>query len=163
MAMGPESSGRRVTPISIAAVAAVAVAAESIDNQTPNNSPYVSETRHINEFYNSAFISKAGARLIRIARHPHHTPTHLTPAQIAEKEVSPKEFAAWSKVNICEESGKWHTDYGGLGIMPENWKYYGGEFFSPTVATATPKEQIVVAMRIQENPPDQNGCDPGGW
>jgi hypothetical protein len=87
-------------------------------------------------------------------------------AKIAEREVTPAEFTAWSKVNECEEGGDWHVsgpEYsGGLGISNANWVNYGGEFFTHTAATATPDEQIVVAMRIQKNPPDQNGCD-GSW
>jgi hypothetical protein len=47
-------------------------------------------------------------------------------------------------------------------ISIDNWVNYGGEFFSHTGAEATPDEQIIVAMRIQKNAPDQNGCN-GGW
>jgi hypothetical protein len=91
---------------------------------------------------------------------------HLTPAQIARREVTPEEFREWSKVNVCEESGNWHVEgdeyRGGLGISNRNWVIFGGLKFAPNAAVATPDEQIVVAEHIQPNPPDQNGCD-GGW
>ena len=93
----------------------------------------------------------------------HH---HLTPAEWAAQQVSPAEFRAWKKVNICEEGGDWHVSgskySGGLGISNVNWVAYGGRRFAPTAATATPAEQIVVAERIQPNPPDQHGCT-GAW
>jgi hypothetical protein len=167
MPIRPESSGSRVPHISLAAVSAiVAFTVESIDNQTPNNSHYVSETRHVEEF-NASFEFGKYIRLVRRARHPHHSQTHPTPAQIAAGEVTPEEFAAWSKVNICEESGNWHvrgSKYsGGLGISNENWTAYHKPGYPESAADATPAEQIVVAERIQKNPPDQHGCDPGGW
>ncbi len=90
------------------------------------------------------------------------TTTTLSPAQKAAQQVSASEYAQWSKVNICEESGNWHTPDGGLGILPVNWVYYGGYKYSRNEALATPDEQIVIARRIQPNPPDQNGCD-GPW
>jgi len=86
----------------------------------------------------------------------------LTPAQVAQNEVTPKERVEWSRVNVCEEGGRWHVqgaEYsGGLGISNTNWIAYGGRQFSSTAAFATPDEQIVVAMRIQPNAPDQDGC-----
>ncbi|HVX47889.1 MAG TPA: transglycosylase family protein [Candidatus Saccharimonadales bacterium] len=97
-------------------------------------------------------------------RKPDH---HLTPEEWAARQVSPEEFREWKKVNICEEGGDWHVSgpvySGGLGISNVNWVAYGGRRFAPTGATATPAEQIVIAQRIQPNPPDQHGCDPGGW
>jgi hypothetical protein len=80
--------------------------------------------------------------------------------------VTPEERAAWSRVNVCEESGNWHVDGpiygGGLGISRVNWAAYGGfaEFGDET--WATPDQQITIAMRIQPDPPDQSGCD-GSW
>jgi hypothetical protein len=92
---------------------------------------------------------------------------HLTPEQWAARQVSPAEFRAWKKVNICEESGDWHvrgeTYSGGLGISNYNWDYYRPDSFPANAADATPAEQIVVAERIQPNPPDQHGCESGGW
>jgi hypothetical protein len=94
------------------------------------------------------------------------TPKPLTPAQIAAKQVTPQEFVAWSKVNVCEEGGNWYvkgSEYsGGLGISNYNWGAYHGERFAPNASQATPDEQIVIAERIQSNPPDQDGCD-GDW
>jgi hypothetical protein len=51
---------------------------------------------------------------------------------------------------------------GGLGISNLNWRAYGGAQFSASAADATPAEQIIVAERIQPNPPDQYGCT-GSW
>jgi len=90
-------------------------------------------------------------------------PKILSPAQIAANMVTPTEFAQWSKVNICEEHGNWHVVgskfQGGLGISVDNWASNGGIFFAVSGATATPDEQIVVAMRVQgpAPTPDQNG------
>ncbi len=88
------------------------------------------------------------------------------PAIVAEIDVTAQEFVQWSKVNICEEGGNWHVSgkkfSGGLGITVANWFANGGAYFSTNESTATPDEQIVVARRIQINPPDQTGCT-GSW
>jgi hypothetical protein len=114
-------------------------------------------------------IGNYASFILELAKKKHlHDPKNikLTPAQIARKDVTPEDYKAWSKVNVCEEGGNWHTpgpEYpGGLGISSDNWDHYGGEYFSHTATTATPDEQIVVAMRIQKNPPDQYGCG-NGW
>jgi len=75
--------------------------------------------------------------------------------------VTPAEFAAWSKVNACEEgAGNWHQRgpvySGGLGISETNWVVYFGQRDFGDEASATPDQQIMVAERIQPNPPDQN-------
>lgn len=80
--------------------------------------------------------------------------------------MTPAERAAWDRVNLCEEGGAWHVRgavyAGGLGISEANWVAYGGEQdFGPEWAAA-PDQQIVVAMRIDADPPDQEGCT-GGW
>ncbi len=76
--------------------------------------------------------------------------------------VTPAQRAAWERVAICEEGGNWHADgdrfSGGLGITRANWVIYGGLQYAPRAALATPDEQIMVAQRIQSNPPDQHGC-----
>jgi hypothetical protein len=68
---------------------------------------------------------------------------------------------AWVRVANCEESGNWYADggsySGGLGISRTNWQSYGGGMYSNTGAEATPDEQILIAQRIQYNPPDQSG------
>ena len=83
-------------------------------------------------------------------------------AKLAASMVTPAEFAAWSRVSMCEEGGNWHVwgprFSGGLGITNTNWYLSGGTQFAPNAALATPDEQIVVAMRIQPHAPDQNGC-----
>lgn len=66
---------------------------------------------------------------------------------------------------MCEEGGNWQAEggsfSGGLGITRSNWAAYGGLQYAPDGATATPDEQIMVAQRIQYDPPDQDGCQ--GW
>jgi hypothetical protein len=83
--------------------------------------------------------------------------------------VSLADFAAWSKVNICEEGGNWHVRgslySGGLGITNSNWRYFSrGMGFPANAADASPAQQIAVAKRIQGKypVPDQHGCT-GGW
>jgi transglycosylase-like protein len=72
----------------------------------------------------------------------------------------------WRRVAMCEEGGNWHVRgplfSGGLGISDSNWVYFGGRQFASNASLATPVEQVIVAMRIQSNPPDQNGCT-GSW
>ena len=86
-------------------------------------------------------------------------PTWVDPVTAAER-------AAWDRVNICEEGGNWHvhgTVYsGGLGISETNWVIYGGQRDFGAEWAASPDQQIVVAMRMQRYPPDQNGCT-GAW
>jgi len=76
--------------------------------------------------------------------------------------VTPAQRAAWQRVAICEEGGNWQADgprfSGGLGISRINWVAYGGLQYAPRGALATPDQQIMVAQRIQWNPPDQHGC-----
>ncbi len=76
--------------------------------------------------------------------------------------VTPAQRAAWERVAMCEEGGNWYVNgsrfSGGLGISRANWVAYGGLEFAPYGAAATPDEQIMVAERIQANPPDQHGC-----
>jgi Transglycosylase-like domain len=79
--------------------------------------------------------------------------------------VTPEQRAEWSRVAMCEEGGDWASDgsrfSGGLGITRSNWAAYGGEQYAPEGAMATEDEQIMVAERIQFDPPDQSGCR--GW
>jgi len=79
--------------------------------------------------------------------------------------VTPEQRAEWTRVAMCEEGGNWASDgsrfSGGLGITRTNWAAYGGEQYAPEGAMATEDEQIMVAERIQFDPPDQDGCS--GW
>ena len=63
---------------------------------------------------------------------------------------------------MCEEGGNWQANgsrfSGGLGITRANWSIYGGLQYAPEAARPLPDEQIMVAERIQSNPPDQGGC-----
>ena len=89
------------------------------------------------------------------------TPPTTAPTGIVDT-VTPTQRAEWSRVAMCEEGGNWHVNgsrfSGGLGITRANWVAYGGLQYAPYGAAATPDEQIMVAERIQANPPDQYGC-----
>src|SRR5271166_230132 len=108
--------------------------------------------------YGSAtfFGSLGGARLALVAPAP----------PVVSDGVTDAERNAWERVAICEEGGNWQADgsevSGGLGITRANWNAYGGTQFAPEGAEATEDQQIIVAMRISPNPPDQNGCT-GSW
>ena len=165
MPLLPEMRGGSVPRISLAAVAVVAMTVENAGTLAPDSLQYANPTRPTAHRYPQPHDRRADPDPANRPLHPHHSQTHPTPAQIAMHEVTREEFVAWSKVNVCEEGGDWHvrgSKYsGGLGIANDNWVQYGGEFFSHSAADATPAEQIVVAMRIQPNPPDQHGCGPG--
>lgn len=95
-------------------------------------------------------------------------PPSAVASTVTTDGVTDAERAAWSKVNVCEEGGNWHVQgglyEGGLGINVTNWASYGGlQDFGPEWS-ASPDQQIIVAMRIEGNGyvPDQNGCS-GGW
>jgi Transglycosylase-like domain len=79
--------------------------------------------------------------------------------------VTPDQRAAWERVALCEEGGDWRSNgptfSGGLGISRANWRSYGGREFAPSGAMATEDQQIMVAERIESDPPDQYGCR--GW
>jgi hypothetical protein len=87
-----------------------------------------------------------------------------TPAQPIDT-VTPGQRASWERVAMCEEGGNWQASgprfSGGLGISRSNWVDYGGGAFAPEAAMATADQQIMVAERIEPNPPDQGGCR--GW
>ena len=84
------------------------------------------------------------------------TTTTTAPPPPPAPAVTPLQYAEWTKVAICEEGG-W-IGYAGpaypdsLGISAANWRAYGGG------SDLSPDAQILVAERIQMNPPDQNGC-----
>jgi Transglycosylase-like domain len=89
------------------------------------------------------------------------TPTTSGPVDT----VTPDQRAEWEQVAMCEEGGNWQYDggsySGGLGINRANWDAYGGLEFAPEGAAATEDQQIMVAERIQFDPPDRDGCS--GW
>lgn len=72
----------------------------------------------------------------------------------------------WDAVAVCETGGNWQMQgssfSGGLGFANSTWDAYGGQEFASNAGLATREQQIIVAERIQSNPPDQNGCT-GGW
>jgi hypothetical protein len=171
-----EMRGGVMPSFTLAAAAVLALTVESPNNndQPVIAAPYTQvDANHVlhtfgtmyeGVYANSSSTSQLPAHIISAAHKKKKH--HLTEAQIAAQEVTPEEFKAWSKVNVCEESGNWHvrgsTYSGGLGVSNENWTYYRHGEFTVSAVDATPAEQIVVAERIQKNPPDQNGCN-GGW
>ncbi len=92
-------------------------------------------------------------------------PALTAPATGPVDTVTPTQRAEWERVAMCEEGGNWSANgsmySGGLGINRSNWSAYGGQQFAPEGAMATEDQQIMVAERIQFNPPDQGGCH--GW
>ena len=81
--------------------------------------------------------------------------TTSTTTTTTQPTVSQSEYDAWTRVAVCEEGG-W-GNYGfpnypdSLGINSYNWYANGGG------SDLSPTSQILVAERIQANPPDQNG------
>ena len=122
-----------------------------------------------------ALIVPASRHLVRSAK---HLPTGLPPGTLAPPDSPPSTlppvtpvmvdgvpapvFAAWSKVNVCEEGGSWAASGpaypDGLGISARNWVAYGGG------TNLSPAAQIAVAQRIEAAAgtpgyvPDQGGC-----
>lgn len=85
---------------------------------------------------------------------------------INNSTVTDSDKAAWQKVAICEEGGNWTYQgslySGGLGMLNDTWVAYGGLEFASNAGLATIDQQIIIAKRIQPNPPDQYGCS-GSW
>jgi hypothetical protein len=74
----------------------------------------------------------------------------------ATDPVTPLEREQWSRVAVCEEGG-WIGSSGAaypdsLGISAQNWYGNGG------TDDVSEDAQIIVAERIQSDPPDQSGC-----
>lgn len=90
------------------------------------------------------------------------TTSTVPPVPTWNDPVTPAQRAAWEKVNACEEHGNWHVQgvvfSGGLGISERNWIAYGGQQDFGAEWAASEDEQIVVAMRMQPEAPDQAGC-----
>ena len=91
------------------------------------------------------------------------TTTTVTAPTTTTTLVSPGVMAQWAKVAWCETHGNWqhqgNTFEGGLGIMAINWQYYGGTSYAPHAWQATPEQQVLIAVKIQNGlpAPDQNG------
>ena len=90
---------------------------------------------------------------------PPTTTTTTTAPSAPADTVTPYERVEWSRVNVCENGGSWipqgsaYPD--GLGISAVNWYGNGGG------SDLSEDAQIMVAERIQFNPPDQDGgCAP---
>lgn len=86
--------------------------------------------------------------------------------------ITATQIAEWSSVNICEEGGNWHVAgsvySGGLGFSHANWATFNTYGFPATASTATPDEQVKVAVAFAEHywgtpnaAPDQSGCNGG--
>jgi hypothetical protein len=122
---------------------------------------------------NTALLARVAANTAAAAAHTAASAALAAPAPPAAPApatgpidtVSPAERAGWERVAMCEEGGNWSAQSsrfsGGLGITRSNWDNYGGRQFAPEGAMATEDQQIMVAERIQPNPPDRYGC--GGW
>jgi hypothetical protein len=170
MSLRPNNLGRESSRAALVGVGLLSLV-NSSNSHRPENVIYQAFPEplvvHIGSLALDASTSPHALKIVNDSQHHNVThPKHLTKAQIAAREVSPAEFSAWSKVNECEEGGKWHirgsTYAGGLGISVVNWHIYGGDYYTTSAADATPAEQIKIAEKIQPNPPDQNGCG-GGW
>ena len=78
--------------------------------------------------------------------------------------VTAQEMAQWHRVAVCETGEDWAASgpiySGGLGILNTNWTTYRLSWMPSNAGSATPVEQVWVAMRINRgNPvPDQDGC-----
>ena len=66
----------------------------------------------------------------------------------------------------CETGSDWAMEgpvySGGLGMLNTTWDAYGGQQYAPNAGEATPQEQVNIAEKIQETPPDQGRCN-GSW
>ena len=118
---------------------------------------------------NVALLSDAAAaqsRASQVSTAVKPTPTPVpAPVAISNDTVTAYQREAWQQVADCEEGGDWSFNGpifdGGLGISRANWIAYGGEQFAPEASMASEDQQIMVAERIQAEPPDQDGCR--GW
>jgi hypothetical protein len=86
--------------------------------------------------------------------------------------LTSSQIAAWYKVNMCEEGGRWNVDgpvySGGLGFSHQNWARFNTFGFPADAADATPNQQIRVAVAFAtfylggpNAAPDQSGCSGG--
>jgi hypothetical protein len=93
-------------------------------------------------------------------------------AGVTDDGVTNFQRAAWDRVNMCEEGGRWNVDgavySGGLGFSHANWSQFNSFGYPADAADATPEQQIRVAVafavRYWGNPnaaPDQSGCAGG--
>jgi hypothetical protein len=157
VAMVAFSTGTRAAQISERFGAQLAIETDSIsDTNTGKNVE--------SAFFITPLIMK---KTTNLQKNNKHNNTHKTPAQIASAEITPAVFNAWDRVHDCEEPGNWRVIgpifSGGLGMTNRNWIALHGTEFAPNAGEATPDEQIVIARRLQKDPPDQDGCNPGGW
>jgi len=90
----------------------------------------------------------------------------LTPQEPVSDGITQAMRVAWGRVAQCETGTNWGmqgpTYSGALGILNANWAKYGGLQYAPNAGMASEDQQILVAQRIQQNPPDQYGCQ-GSW
>jgi len=118
-------------------------------------------TGHVVTQHQVARYSTAAFKHRASSKHQHHHRHH--------RFALPRDYAAWSKVAGCEESG-WNTPGGdypdSLGIDLANYQAYGTPQAPGTPTLRQRAAQIRVADRLIHSLgigiPDQNGCD-GGW
>lgn len=119
-----------------------------------------------------AFTPANASERANVVRHTATTTTIVVTTTTVPPLVSAEDMARWSKVNVCEEGGRWDARgsiySGGLGITNRNWIAFHGTDFASNGALATPEQQVVIAKRIQayggipNYVPDQYGCG-YGW
>jgi hypothetical protein len=163
--------------VSTLAQAAPAQSAQAVQKSSPGTKPAPVTAKPDD---NTPLLASSSLLVDLIAARPvaQHPPTPAAAPAVAAvaapvpvapagpvDTVTPEQRAEWSRVAMCEEGGDWASDgsrfSGGLGITRSNWAAYGGEQYAPEGAMATEDEQIMVAERIQFDPPDQSGCR--GW
>jgi hypothetical protein len=134
-------------------------------NATPDGKGYwlVAADGGIFTFGDARFYGSLGGSTLS---HP------LVSANLSDDGVTPAQIAAWDKVNVCEEGGRWNVDgpvySGGLGFSHQNWNRFNTFGYPADAANATPNEQIRVAVAFAvvylggpNNAPDQHGCSGG--
>jgi len=99
------------------------------------------------------------------ARHAHHRPhraaRHFGVTRSMMRDVS--------RVNVCEEGGRWHVDgptfFGGLGWLHPTWLMFRRPEWPQNMADAPPYMQANAMWRFVWHfnvpMPDQHGCTGG--
>jgi hypothetical protein len=112
---------------------------------------------------------QVGVELINNANHadpPRPATHHTTPRSTASHPASHKaatsssnvsNLSRWDRIAHCESGGQWGhvpvtnkfgTFSGGLMIMNQVWRQFGGQQFAPLAYQASKAQQIIVAERI---------------
>ncbi|MDE1904908.1 MAG: transglycosylase family protein [Rhodospirillales bacterium] len=139
-----------------------ALAAQRVDAMLATTLPVLAAARAQQEAQAATAAAAAAAARVQAAVRSQSAST----ASTATPPVASGDYDhRWDAVAMCEEGG-WSlavyqhgpTYWGNLGISGQNWDTYGA---GVDRNNATPAQQVMVAERIQSNPPDQHGC--AGW